>query len=105
MNEALRLILVGFSIYQISALLALEEGPYSIFAKYRSRLGGDDLGPDGMPDTAIGRLVICPICTSMYVAIPIVILGLWSNYLTSVILIYFGATGFATWLHTSSIGE
>jgi hypothetical protein len=61
MNLAL-LIVASFAVWRVSRLIALEEGPFSVFAWLRGRI-------DPNQQTWIGRGISCVPCISFWVAL------------------------------------
>jgi Protein of unknown function (DUF1360) len=55
-----RFVLVALSVWRLSHLIALEDGPYAVIARMRQRLG----------DRMLGQLADCFACTSIWVAAP-----------------------------------
>lgn len=63
--------------YRVARMIALEEGPFGIFAKVRALLGGE------LQQHWLGRGVNCPLCIGFWTAllVEILILGyfeVWS---------------------------
>ena len=62
--------------------MAIDEGPYLIpnisklgmFMYIRQLLGGYDLAANGQPKTNLGRLVVCPHCLGLWIALPLSLL-------------------------------
>lgn len=81
MADLLTLVLAAFAVYRVAHMLALEDGPFDVFAKVRTRLGGDTQA------TWLGRGVNCPLC-----------IGFWIALAAS--LIFFPLADWRTWLLT-----
>lgn len=56
----LRWVFAVFAVYRVSRMLALEEGPFSLFDRLRDSVGGDNW---------LSRGVNCPYCIGFYVAL------------------------------------
>lgn len=69
----LKLLRNGLACYRLARLLATEDGPADVFIKLRSAAGVYDYGADGRPATSLGRLVECPYCTGMWIALGLAI--------------------------------
>lgn len=105
MNSTLRVFLTILATYRLASLVSSEEGPFSIFDKLRANLGGYDLGPNGEPVTNLGRGIICPLCTGVYIAAALTIAVLLPNWLTDVLLVWFGVSGAQTFLENLTSDE
>lgn len=104
MEKFYRLLLLIFSIYRLASLIASEEGPYvpwlyrseqqnGIFKWLRMKAGAYNYGPDGLPETNLGRGISCPLCVGAYVAVPLVGLS-WLRYrVAELFLLWLGAWG------------
>lgn len=76
MTKALRILLAIFTVYRLASLVSSEEGPSfgltpngrGIFDWIRMKLGAYDHGPDGLPETNLGRGISCPLCTGVYIS-------------------------------------
>jgi hypothetical protein len=71
MNNFLFLLLSILACYRLAILITLDEGPFGIILKARTRLGAYDYGPNGEARTNLGRGITCPRCIGMWVAIPL----------------------------------
>ncbi len=81
-----KLLLSVLAVYRISRMLALEEGPFSVFARARSAVGGDT------QETWLGRGVNCPLCLGFWIA------GLLTLLLKEDALFWLGIAGGAAFL-------
>jgi hypothetical protein len=59
-----RLVLAALACWRLTHLISAEDGPFDILLKLRQRLG------DGM----LGKLMDCPYCVSIWVAMPLALL-------------------------------
>lgn len=64
-----RLVLVTLALYRLALLLAVETGPGDIFLRARAALGAYDRDATGRAQTTIGRLVTCPLCVGLWLAL------------------------------------
>lgn len=63
--------LLTFVCYRLAQLLAFDEGPFGIFFKLRVRAGAYDYDNQGRARTAIGRMMTCPYCLGIWIALPL----------------------------------
>lgn len=98
MHDLVTVLLAILATYRIARMMAYEEGPYGIFTALRLWAGGMDLGPDGQPDTALGRLVTCPLCIGVYVAAIHAVMVMWPTTWGNLWLIWLGIAGGQTYL-------
>lgn len=76
MTKALRVLLAVFAVYRLASLVSTEEGPslgliphgMGFFDWLRMKLGAYDVGPNGLPETNLGRGISCPLCTGVYIS-------------------------------------
>lgn len=98
MSEAVRFILAVFAVYRLSALFALDDGPGDLFLRIRSAAGAYQYGEDGRPARAVGRLVSCPHCLSVWFAVLAGIAVLLPSRAGDAMILLFGLAGAASWL-------
>lgn len=108
MEQLIQVILVSFGIYRISSLIASEEGPYigwpkseqqiGIFKAIRIKAGAYDYGPNGLPETNLGRGISCPLCVGFYVSVLMFILMSVRNPIFNGFIIFSGLWGIQTFL-------
>lgn len=55
-------ILAGLGVWRVSRILALEDGPFDVFANVRGRI-------DSNQKTFIGRGINCVLCVSFWLAL------------------------------------
>lgn len=87
----MEILLAILATYRVARMLAMEEGPLGIFAKFREHI-------DPQQTTWIGRGINCPLCIGFYVAIVIAILLPFATW-SELILQWLGIAGGATILH------
>lgn len=70
----LQFLLLGLAVYRAAHMVGsdLEEGPWSIFARLRYRVG---------QKTWVGRGLHCPLCISFWLAWPAAALLPWAGWL------------------------
>lgn len=68
---------IGLATYRLARLIAIDEGPWSIFLILRARLGAFNWDAAGNPDTALGRAISCPYCVGVYAACLLYVLYLF----------------------------
>lgn len=95
MNDWLLIVLAILAAYRVAHMLALEEGPLSIFAEIRARL-------DPEQKTWLGRGVSCPLCIGFWVAGAIALVLIpaanWQGLLLNWLAIAGGQTVLYLWL-------
>lgn len=69
MDKWLLLALLILACYRLTSLVVYDEGPFSVFERVRTAAGVYALGVNGQPDTGLGRLLACPYCVGIYVAL------------------------------------
>lgn len=80
MDDWLNLALSVLACYRLAQLVAFDEGPFGIFHRFRVFARAYDYDKQGQPQDALGRLVTCPYCLGMWIALPLAIyvdLSLW----------------------------
>lgn len=65
----LEYLLLSLTCYRLSQLFAYDEGPASIFHRIRVQLGAYKLDKQGRPETNLGRLISCPYCLGLWIAL------------------------------------
>ena len=60
MNDWLRIVLAVLATWRVAHLIAREDGPFDVVLRLRARTGSG----------ALGRLMDCPYCSSIWVAAP-----------------------------------
>lgn len=93
----LNLFRFALATYRIARLFAIDEGPFSVFSRLRYILGAYDLGENGRPQSAWGRMISCPHCMGLYAAALVMVLPAWFVDLLAI-------AGLQSWL-TSVSGE
>lgn len=61
MTDALEFIVMALAVYRVSALIAIEDGPFDVMASLRGRVN---------QSSWFGRGVRCVVCVSFWLAIP-----------------------------------
>lgn len=70
-------VVVALALYALSYLLVFEDGPYAILLRFRRWVGVDytDDG-DRYGKTQVGEVFNCPVCLSVWLSVPVVLVGL-----------------------------
>lgn len=115
MGQPIRLFLAILSLYRLASLISSEEGPYigwpkseqqtGIFKAVRGKLGGYDLGQNGLPLTNLGRGIVCPLCTAAYLGLFIVVLLVKPTKAGDILLSYLGIWGSQVFLENLTSDE
>jgi hypothetical protein len=66
-----KLIVAGFACYRLAQLVVYDDGPFRLFDKLRIVAGCYDYGEDGQPQSELGRLLSCPYCVGIWIALPL----------------------------------
>ena len=94
--------LIGMT-YRLSILLAVEEGPFSIFFWLRNRLGAYTYAENGEPETLAGRLSSCPLCVGIYIAFVAAIVAGWMRVyplrIDYFVIVWLGIAGIQAFLY------
>lgn len=75
MLDWLELIVLILVCYRLSRLIAIDEGPFSIFLKLRVKLGAYDYGNNGQAQSNLGRGINCPHCIGLWIALPLALIA------------------------------
>lgn len=115
MAEWRNIFLGIFALYRLASLVSSDEGPYvgwpkseqqtGIFKAIRGKLGAYEYGPNGLPLTNLGRGVACPLCTSAYIGLFIVILIVKPTRIGNWVLLWLGVWGVQTFLENLTSDE
>lgn len=116
MVELLRVLLIAFSVYRLSSLIASEEGPYlpflykdsqqnGVFKWLRMRAGAYSYGPDGKPESNLGRGISCSLCVGAYVTLLMLAIMSFPNIVTTFISLWLGIWGVQTFLENLTSDE
>lgn len=95
-----RLVLAALASYRLAQLIAVDEGPASIFLRFRAFVGAYDYGPNGQPVTWVGRLFSCPYCIGVYTSILMAVMVLLPGTWIDVFLVVLGIMGAQCLLET-----
>ena len=80
MDDWLNLTLAVLACYRLAQLIAFDEGSFGMFHRLRVITGAYDYDEQGQPQSALGRLITCPYCLGMWIALPLALyvdLPLW----------------------------
>lgn len=68
-------LLGGLACFRLTSLLVYEAGPYDVFHRIRKRAGITyDKNSNKIADGELGRMLLCPWCTSLWVGIGLTVL-------------------------------
>lgn len=104
MSKVTRLVLGVFATYRLASLSSSEEGPYlpflykdpkqmGIFKWIRMKAGAFSYGPDGLPETALGRGIACSLCTGVYISALLLLLIFYPSKIGDWFLAWMGISG------------
>jgi hypothetical protein len=64
-----RLVVLALAVWRVSYMLSHEEGPFDLFGRLRRTLGAREvLTGAWKAETVAGRLILCPLCLSVWLA-------------------------------------
>jgi hypothetical protein len=69
----LRLLESGLATYRLARLLTQEDGPFEVCLRLRVLLGAYDYGDTGEPSSFTGKLISCPYCVGIWVALGLMV--------------------------------
>lgn len=86
---------MSFICYRISRMIALEEGPFEVFTTLRTFFYEHN-APEWLR-----RGIICPLCISFWIAIPLAVLMVYSNHYDwyTFFYLWFALSGVASFLY------
>lgn len=80
--QVYKFVLIGMAVWRLSSLLANEDGPFDVFARFRNLLGVEyDKNGESFGTTWISKGIICTWCISVWVG-AIVALSLSDDFIT-----------------------
>lgn len=93
-------ILIALATYRAARMVALEDGPFALFAELRAAAEyyfvGRERAPGMVEDHWVVRGLNCPLCVGFWAAPAM--LGLWR--VLPVIVMWLAVAGAAAWLQT-----
>lgn len=75
-GDWLSLVVLVLAVFRLTRMLVDEEGPGDVFALLRQWAGCYEYGHNGRPVTQLGRILSCPYCAGVWVAVFLVALSL-----------------------------
>lgn len=72
MADGMTYLLSVFAVYRLARILAMEEGPFDVFAKLRGRI-------DPEQKTWIGRGINCALCLGFWISLAFAIALNWGQ--------------------------
>lgn len=91
----LRVVIVALAAYRVSRMIALEDGPFDLFSRFRSKFDK----PKGVPLNWIERGVSCPLCVGIYISIGMYFLSGWD--VVNLVVFILAVAGLQTFLQRS----
>lgn len=79
MNEWLLLALAILACYRLARFAVYEDGPFDFMLNIRIWAGRYDYGANGEPQGALGKLVECPYCVGMWIALALAAASFWQR--------------------------
>ena len=79
MNDWLLLALAILACYRLAQFAVYEEGPFGFMQRIRIWAGVHEYGENGEPKRSLGRLLACPYCVGMWVALALAIILYWQQ--------------------------
>lgn len=89
-------LLAVLAAYRVARMLAMEEGPFGIFERVRSALGGDAQA------NWLGRGISCPLCLGFWCSLAMALLLAHQDptmHRSEIVLAWLGIAGAQTLLH------
>lgn len=75
MSEWLKLVILSLICYRLAQLFAYDEGPFSAFHWLRIMAGAYDYDKQGRAQTGLGRMMTCPYCLGMWMALILAVIA------------------------------
>lgn len=94
----LDLVIAVFAVYRVAELIAIDEGPGDACLRLRVAVGCYDLDENGRIKTSVGRLLACPYCIGIYLALVAALIVAPHDW--RVLLYWFGIAGAQAFLQT-----
>ena len=89
----IRLILAILACYRMTGFVVYDNGPWNVFFNLRLKAGVFDTNDRGEPNTNLGKLLSCPYCTGVWVAIVAGIMVLFPTWPGDILLLWLGIAG------------
>jgi hypothetical protein len=75
--ELVRWVLAALTVYRLSELVALDDGPFQFFARLRRWAG---VHPDDLIRENLAELLHCPYCLGVWFGAVVVVLAVWPTW-------------------------
>lgn len=98
MPEWLRVGLAALAVYRLAALVAIDSLPFDLMLRIRDAAGVYDRGADGRPTREFARLISCPYCIGLWLAIPAAAVCIWPARWSDAVLLVLGISGAAAYM-------
>lgn len=67
--SAFEFVILALATWRVTHLLSIEDGPGDVFKRLRIALGArESVNMGWQADSFFGRLILCPLCTSVWAA-------------------------------------
>ena len=93
MSEIWKFFLAALACFRLAELFAFDEGPLKVFLMIRNMFGAYELGENGEPKRAWGRLIICPFCIGLWFTLAATLLLWWGSSPQHMVLIWLALAG------------
>ena len=90
-----RWVLAALATYRMAELVALDDGPFKVFARVRAWAG---CHPSDLIRENLGELLHCPYCLGVWFGLFCALLALWPTMGGDLILAVFGLAGVQAFL-------
>ncbi len=101
LTETWRILLAVFAVYRVAELIAIDDGPYEIFLRFRKWAGTKASVGHGFWYN-VAELVHCPFCVGVWIAFIVALPVVLPSFIGDVFLIFLGLAGAQTFLETLS---
>jgi cytochrome b len=71
--DAVTLLVAALAVYRVARALAWEDGPARLLARLRAG-AATEFDQAGQPTNPLGALLACPLCLSVWLAVPVTLL-------------------------------
>jgi hypothetical protein len=90
LSDGARLLLAALAVFRLAQLVALDDGPFRVFARFRAWAGTH---PNRVVRENLGALVRCPFCLGVWFAAMGAALVLWPSRIGDAFLLVLGLAG------------
>lgn len=93
--SALAVAVAALATYRVTQFLVYDTGPWEIMERVRRAAGSGELG----------KLLVCPYCTGVWVALAATAALFVDHWLVNAILLWLGLAGAQAWLESHERGS